>query len=340
MGNFDANFQPYTKNEMVEGGNLPEIISSITHVVEVGEGLRLDLILNKICKVSRSIHRRTSERFAILGSMGMYATLNELRSRQGVQQLLILEQRIAGGKNDYDIGVHPESLNKSMDDFGWDDNAKRIQRGTVGGGEEMVDLMGRLELPHFPWRQTEVSGEKILVQSPEEMIFEKMGALINSDVNEQGKARIKEVKWGVDIKLLKTYLILKNGWDDERVESHLSQKWNDYLEDTLGYTRYQGVRELVNLVKNGVSVEVVIRDALRKTRNEIGQGDLRPELMNRFGEQGKELIDSLLLASDASRFETSLKALIDLRAGRKLSYEEARKKSEEEFSKIFESNKK
>lgn len=71
----------------------------------------------------------------------MYATLNELRSEQEVRRLLILEQRIAGGKNDYDIGVHPESLNKSMIDFGWDIGAKKILRGTVGGGEEMVDLM-------------------------------------------------------------------------------------------------------------------------------------------------------------------------------------------------------
>lgn len=61
MGNFDANFQPYTKNEMVEGGNLPEIISSITHIVEVGEGLRLDLILNKIVKFhALSIEERVS----------------------------------------------------------------------------------------------------------------------------------------------------------------------------------------------------------------------------------------------------------------------------------------
>lgn len=336
MENFEANFRPYTKEQITEGEKLPERISSITHSVGAGEKLKLDLVLENIGEVSHSLNERTKERFAILGSMSMYATLNELRSGQEGGQLLILEQRITGGKNDYDVGVHPEYLNQVMGDLGWDDEAKNLQRGTVGDGKEMVDLMGRRELPHFPWRETEIGGEKILVQSPEEMIFEKMGALIEPGTDEQGESRIGEVKWGVDIKLLKTYLMLKNGWDDAQVESHLSQKWNDYVEDT----RYQGIRELSNLVENGSPVENVLRDSLQKRLGKTEVGDLRQELLNLFGEQGEEQIDSLLSASDASQFETSLRELIDLRAGEKISYEEARKKSEEEFSKIVESDKK
>ena len=336
MKNFEANFRPYSEEEIAEGEKLPEKISSITHSVEAGERLKLDLVLEKICEVSRSIQEKTGERFAILGSMSMYATLNELRSKQEGGQLLILEQRITGGKNDYDVGVYPESLNQSMDDFGWDSEAKKLQRGTVGNGKEMVDLMGRRELPHFPWRETDIGGEKILVQSPEEMIFEKMGALIEPGTDEQGEVRIGEVKWGVDIKLLKTYLMLKNGWDNAQVESYLSQKWNDYVEDT----RYQGIRELSNLVENGTSVVEVVRTALQKRLGKTEVGDLRQELLNLFGEQGKEQINSLLSASNTTQFETSLKGLIDLRAGKKLSYEEARKISEGEFSKIVESDKK
>ena len=191
----------------------------------INESEAVDLVLEKIAEVSRSIKERTRECFVILGSMGMYATLNESREQEG-GQLLILEQRIAGGKKDYDVGVHPESLNRVMDDFGWDSEAKKLQRGTIGGGKEMIDLMGRRELPHFPWRETEINGEKILVQSPEEMIFGKIEALINPGADEQGESNVREVKWGVDIKLLKTYLMQKNGWNDEQVEAHLSQKWN------------------------------------------------------------------------------------------------------------------
>ena len=287
----------------------------------------LDLVLEKIAEVSRSIKERTRECFVILGSMGMYATLNESREQEG-GQLLILEQRIAGGKKDYDVGVHPESLNRVMDDFGWDSEAKKLQRGTIGGGKEMIDLMGRRELPHFPWRETEINGEKILVQSPEEMIFGKIEALINPGADEQGESNVREVKWGVDIKLLKTYLMQKNGWNDEQVEAHLSQKWNNYVEDI----RYQGVSELADLVRSGAPIEKVVSKALQKRLHKPEIGDLRQELVGIFGDKGKDQVESLLSATNAQQFEMSLRALIDLRVGKKLNYEEASRIAKEEFS--------
>ena len=331
MDNFEINFKPYTKEQIIKGEKLPERISSITHSVEAGEMLKLDIVLEKIVEIFRSVNERISEPFVILGSMSMYATLNELRSEREGVQLLILEQRIAGGKNDYDVGVHPECLNQVMDDFGWGNEAKKLQRGAIGDSKEAVDLIGRRELLNFPWRETEIKGEKIIVQSPEEMIFEKMGALIKPGSDEQGGLIIREIKWGVDVKLIKTYLMIKNDWDDTQVESHLSQKWNDYVEDT----RYQGVRELVSLVESGISVEEVIKTALRKRLGKTELGDLQIELLSLFGEQGEDQINSLLSTSDSYQFETTLRALIDLRSGDKLSYEEALKKTEEEFRKLI-----
>lgn len=329
MENFERSLRPYTKEQITEGEKIPEKISSITHSVEAGERLKLDLVLEKVSEVSRSIKNRTRERFVILGSMSMYATLNELRAEG--EQLLILEQRIAGGKNDYDVGVHPESLDQIMDSLGWSSKEKSFQRGAIGNSREMVDMIAKRELAHFPWRETEINGEKFLVQSPEEMIFEKMEALINPGADEQGESRVKEIKWGVDIKLLKAYLALKNGWDDEQIESHLSQKWGDYVEDT----RYQGVRELVGFVEGGIPIEEVVKTALQERLKKTEIGNMQRELLDLFGNQGKEQIDSLLLAPNAQQFEASLRALIDLRAGEKLGYMEVSKKSEEEFSELI-----
>ncbi|PJB50016.1 MAG: hypothetical protein CO102_02245 [Candidatus Brennerbacteria bacterium CG_4_9_14_3_um_filter_43_9] len=325
---FEGSLRPFTQEQVTKGEKLPENISSITHSVEAGEKLKLDLIIDRISKVAHAIKGRTQERFAILGSMSMYATLNELRADGN--QLMILEQRIEGGKNDYDVGVSPESLIQVMGSFEWNGEAKHLQRGHVGGGREMVDIMARRELTLFPWRETEIDGNRFFVQSAEEMIFEKMGALINPGADEQGESRIREVKWGVDIKLLKAYLTIKNGWDDKQVESYLSQRWGDYVEDT----RYQGMGELVDLVKSGTPVTEVIKTALEKRLGKTDISDLSQELTNIFGEQGKQQIDSLLISPTPEQFEANLRALMDLRPGKKLSYEEASAQAEQEFDKL------
>ncbi len=325
---FGGSLRPFTQEQVIKGEKLPEKISSVTHSVEAGEGLKLDLIIDRISKVVHAIKSKTEVRFVILGSMGMYAILNELRANG--TQLMILEQRIEGGKNDYDVGVSPEFLVQVMDSFEWNDKAKHLQRGYVGGGSEMVDIMARRELTRLPWKETEIDGNRFLVQSAEEMIFEKMGALINPGVDEQGGSRIREVKWGVDIKLLKAYLAIKNGWNDKQVESYLSQRWGDYVEDT----RYQGMGELVDLVKSGIPVAEVIKTALKKRLGKTDIGDLSQELTNIFGEQGKQQIDSLLISPTPEQFEANLRALMDLRPGKKLSYEEASAQAEQEFDKL------
>jgi len=332
MESFEGSLRPYTKEQITEGERLPEKISSVTHAVEAGEKLKLDLIIGQIGEVVHTIKDKTQERFAILGSMGMYATLNELRADGN--QLVILEQRIEGGKNDYDVGVRPEALGQVMDSFGWGDEAKRLQRGYVGEGREMVDIMARRELTHFPWRETEINSNRFLVQLAEEMIFEKIGALINPRADENGESRMREVKWGIDIKLLKTYLAIKNGWDDVQVELHLAQRWGDYIEDT----QYQGVTELVELVRSGTPVEEVVKTALQKRLGRTDIGDLNQELANVFGEQGKQHIDSLLASATPQQFETNLRTLIDLRVGKKLSYEGASGQAEQEFDKLIGKN--
>jgi len=231
----EVSLAPYSKEQVTKGEKLPERISSIRHDIETGERLKLDYVLEQVGNVSQAVASRTDKRFVVMGSMGMYITLNELRPDGS--QLMLLEQRIASGKNDYDIGVHPETATAVMTDFGWDEERQKLNRGYVGEGRQMIDLLSRRELLHFPWRQAEIAGVPTSIQAPEEMIFEKMSALISPGIEDEGETkgevRVREIKWGVDIKLLKTYLMEKNSWSEDQVETHLAQRWDDYVIDHL-----------------------------------------------------------------------------------------------------------
>ncbi len=325
----EASLSAYTPDQVKKGEKLPERISSIAHNVEAGEKLKLDLVTENVAEVTTAIKGKTLEKFVVLGSMGMYATLNELRSDG--QQLMILEQRIAGGKNDYDIGVRPEALATAMSSFAWNPEAQKLQRGYVGEGRQMVDLMGRGELLHFPWRETNINGVTFFVQSPEEMIFEKMTALINPGNEDTGEARMREVKWGVDTKLLKTYLIMKNGWTEAQTEEHLASKWNDYIEDT----RYQGVSGLSQEVETGKPVAEVVKEVIQKRLGKEQVDNPKQELLAIFGQQSETLVDTLLQSSTGSDFYVAMKNLLDQRAGGKLAYTEATSKATTEFNKLI-----
>ena len=140
MSETSANtISPYTHEELKEGSEeLEKGISSIAHDVEAGEQLKIEFVLDQLKKTSGNLEGITNIKFVFLGSMGMYARLNELRSDS---PLLILEQRIASGKNDYDIGVGHQAYYQAMDDFGWDDATREVSHGFVGDSGQMIDLM-------------------------------------------------------------------------------------------------------------------------------------------------------------------------------------------------------
>ena len=321
---------PYSWQQLTNGGKLPEKISSVRNDLETGEKLKFDFVLEQISNDSKAINSKTDNKFVILGSMGMYVTLNELRKNN--QKLILLEQRISGGKNDYDIGVRPDELQSTMSDFGWNEESKKLQRGKVENGGQMIDIMSRKELLHFPWRQTEVENQKIFVQTPEEMIFEKINAYINPRADKNGESAIPEIKWGIDIKLIKAYLVIKNNWSEKDVKNHLNKKWNKYIEDT----RYQEVPELTQRVTRGESVGQVIVDVLKKNLEKEQITDVRQELLKIFGQESEINIQSLLSSSSDTEFSASLKSLIDIQAGTKLSYGQASQKATQEYTKLSE----
>jgi len=325
----EVSLAPYSKEQITKGEKLPEKISSIRHDVETGEKLKLDFVVEQVANVSKLIKTKSENKFVILGSMGMYITLNELR--ENGEQLMLLEQRIAGGKNDYDVGVHPEKLGETMVSFGWNEETRKLQRGRVGEGSQMVDMMGRRELAHFPWRQTEVGGQSCFVQQPEEMVFEKISALVNPGSEDNGEAQMREVKWGVDIKLLKTYLMVKNDWTEVEVENNLARKWEDYVEDT----RYLGVAELADRVGKGESAEAVIKDELQKRLGKQVENP-RAELLTLFRQEAEPAIQKLMASTSAPEFSDTLRGLVDLRAMPRFTYAEASQKATEAYTRLLE----
>jgi len=322
----------FTFTELREGTTLPDKISSVNHAIENSTDNKMSTVLRQLAEVGGAIANATSNKFVFMGSMGMYLTLNEIR--QNDEHFVLIDQRISGGKNDYDIGVHSEDLPETMSDFNWNEQAQTLQRGTIGQSNHVVDLLERQELEHFPWRESHIGGNIFWIQTPEEMIFEKMNGLVNPGLNDEGTLREREIKWGVDIKLLKTYLREKNGWTEDQVEQHLADRWNDYIDDK----RYLGVSDIIKKIKAGRSIQVVLEEAVRLRTGKLESTDVKKELIKQFGTENEKDIDELLSTESSSIFELKLKILIARKSGKQLSYKEAIRIATEEYSKLITSN--
>jgi hypothetical protein len=320
--------EAYTEQQIVEGEKLPENLSSINHDVEVVEGLRLDQRISQSLEAAEAIKGKTDARFCVSGSNGMYLLLNQLRD--GGKNLMILEERIAGGKNDLDIGFDRSNRDKAMSDFGWGDESKKLGRGYVGNNEEMIDVMTRRELPHFPWQEVGEGDKKVFVPSAEEMMFDKIRGLIDPGI-EDGEPRQREIKWGIDIKLLKAFLMMKNQWGGEVLESHLEGRWKEYLQDS----RYGEVAGAAERMKAGGKVEDILGSILRE-RMGRGVKDVGEELRGLLSEKRPELVSGLLNSSTPQEFEQNLKKFIDaVGGGPLLYYPEASKKASLEYRNLL-----
>ncbi len=317
----------YTHSELMEGAELPERISSITHDVEVGEKQRLNEVLEVIPKVLSGIREDTDIRFVLLGSMGMYATLHSLRNDG--ETLMLLEQRISSGKNDFDIGVSPDTLNGIMSDLGWDESQMLLQRGKVVGSDWNIDVNGRRELPSFPWQEVQIGEESVLVQSPEEMIFEKINALVDPGKDDKGDFRSREVKWGVDIKILKAFLMIKNNFTESQLNEFLSNRWNEYTSESTS----RGITEMVERVTKGEGVRDVLRSSLKDQTGE-SELDIEAQMKEIGGEENAEFVRGLINSSP-EEFEENLKKLVDAQT-KPLTYDEVMKIASSEYQKTLE----
>lgn len=319
----------YSLEQVVKGERLPEILSTIHNEVQEIEGLRLNTVLLGLEETYKNVTAKTNRRVAVLGSMAMYAHFQQLRSDG--RELMILEQRIAGGKNDMDIAVAQSDREMIMEDFGWGESDKSKKRGFVGEKGLKVDVLARAEKPHFPYVRVAVRSQEMFVQSAEEMIFEKMEALIGMWSPEN--YGFGEAKWGVDIKLLKAYLMESRHWDEVQLEEYLAQRFEEYQEDK----RYEGVRVIVNEVRSGKTIAEAVTGYLKpRVFGEIG--DVRHEMVKLVGEENRELVNAVFESEGAVQLADSLKRLIDLKAPVRMSYAAATDRAAKQYMSILSAN--
>ena len=315
---------PYTKEQMERRDVMPEKTSSISHDVEVVEESRIEHTISQIKLTSMEVSKQTNERFCFLGSMAMYAYLHEMTG--DATKLQILEARIAGGKNDIDLAVPRGEIKSLTDDFGWGEEEVSLGRGHVGESHQIIDVMERQELPSFNWQEVAIDGETMLLEHPVEMIFEKMIAL---QENEDG-----EIKWGVDIKILKTYLMSKNDLDEVGVEEYLAEQFDIYKNE-VNYDLNETNNEILNNIQSelqvGKSKEAVISELLEKKSGQPVE-NLKDALRDIFGES---LDYDNLMVQDNEGFILQLNSLISRRGGMSYDYQDLAELSQNKYSELL-----
>ena len=310
---------------------LPKRIAEIAHDVEAGQRRRLDVLLDGASEVATGVASKTKERFAFLGSIAMYTLLNELREKNPqVGDLMLLEQRIAGGKNDFDVCVERGKKQKVMDEFGWNSEQQALTRGHIDAERQMIDFIELQEKPDFPWRTVELKGETILVQNPEEMIFNKIDALVNPGLDDEGKQRTREIKWGVDIKILKAYLLVDKGMSPEELDTYLAEKYKIYAEGE----KYGSVMQLAEGFGTTVTVQDLVKPVLEKTLGRTSQ-DIRADLITFAGAGSETIVDTLLQVTNKDSFIDVMKTFIDHKMGKLATYQEAQEAATLQYNKLI-----
>lgn len=328
----EANLHPFTIEQLTTSERLiPEKIAEINNDVEAGERRRLEVLLDDALEVARNVAEKTNEKFAFTGSIAMYALLNEMQQENpDVGELMLLEQRISGGKNDFDVCIPLGKKAQVMREFEWNEERTSKGRGHVGSGRQMVDLMERTETDEFPWQSVSLNGETILVQSPEELIFSKVHLLVRPGVDEEGKPREREIKWGVDIKILKAYLMVKKDMSIEELDAYLAGKYEIYLESE----RYSTVKQLAESFEKTGNAEATLTPVLEQM---LGRpvSDLRADLLTTVGGGSEEMVDQLHGARDRGEFERALRGVVDLREGERLTFTQAQEEAGIQYAKTF-----
>lgn len=328
----DDSLKPYTLKELSEI-NLPANLAEHTNEVQLEEGKEpYDQTVINLTQLSRDLNNHmVEEKYAFTGSMSMYALWNDLMERKpNIDIKRILNQRVKGGKNDFDIAITEERKEVVMTEkLKFDEDSKAKQRGVIGN--HMVDILVRPVIKDFPYKEVELGGQKVLVQNPIEGIFERMSALAYPQVSEGGKENPKETKWGVDTKLLKLYVMLSENLTKDQLEEKLKGMWNKYLEGK----KYQYAEYLTFQVKEGKDQKELVLPSISKLLNEsISIEELPEKIKEKFPDIKPEIIDELLNTKDSDIFLKDIKLLVDLVTPKQDSYKEVSEKANQNYCRI------
>lgn len=271
------------------------------------------------------------EGYAFTGSMGMYSLWHDLMERKpDIDIKRILNQRIKGGKNDFDIAITEDRKEIVMTEkLKFDEDAKGKQRGVIS--DYMVDILVRPVIKGFPNTEISLGEHKVFTQNPVVGIFERMSALAYPQVGDDGKENPKEIKWGVDIKLLKLYVMLSEDLTEEELEDKLESMWNQYQEGK----KYEYAEYLASQVRQGKDQKELLLPSICKLLNkDISAKDLQKEITEKFTWVDGKIFAVLLYTKDSDIFLENMKILIDLITPEQDGYKVMRKRAIENYNAI------
>lgn len=327
--------RPYSLEEL-SVINLPENLAEHSHEVQAEQGKdSYGQTIDNLTQLARDLNiHMVGEEYVFTGSMSMYALWNDLMARKPeIDIKRVLNQRVKGGKNDFDIAITEDRKEVVMTEkLKFDEDAKVKQRGVIGN--HMVDIQVRPVTSDFPHKEVQLGEQKVFVQNPIEGLFERMSALAYPQVGNDGKENPKEIKWGVDTKLLKLYVMLSENLTEEQLEIKLENMWNKYQEGK----RYQYAQYLASQVKQGKDQKALLLPSISKLLKEnISIGELSEKIKEKFTEFNPEIIDDLLNTKDSDIFLKDIKLLIDLITPKEDSYGEMCGKANENYRGITQS---
>jgi len=249
----------YTLDEL-KNTNLPENLTSTAHPVQIEEGeSEYSKTIKNLGEVVGELNSRLGdEKCAFGGSMAMYLLWDNLmREDSRVDIKDRLNERIRGGKNDYDLILESGREDIVMQKLGFSDSDMNRRRGFVAN--HMVDILSCSEKRSFPNKKVVVGGQEFYVQNPYDSLLEKLTALAYPQIDNSGNERPKEIKWGVDAKLYKLYLQLSEKISEDELNEKLAELWPKYKEET----REVKARDMALEMDSGKSARDIIANMFK-----------------------------------------------------------------------------
>ncbi len=318
----------YTLDEL-KSTPLPENLSSHSHPIQIEEGESecSKTIQNLGELVGELNHRLGDEKCALGGSMAMYLLWDNLMKEDNSIDIKDrLNERIRGGKNDYDLMLESGRDDIVMQKLGFSDSDIKRRRGFVAN--HMVDVLGCSEKRSFPNKEVVVGGQEFYVQNPYDSLFEKLTALAYPQIDDSGNDRPKELKWGVDAKLYKLYLQLSEKISEDELNEKLAELWPKYKEET----REVRAKETALEMDLGKSARDIIANMFKKPFS--SDEELISKAQELYPNVSTDLIVDLIGSVDKESFVENIMKVFQIVDKDSDSYLEMYSKAEENYSAI------
>ena len=324
----NGSLDSYTLDEL-KNTSLPENLTSTAHPIQIEEGeSEYSKTIKNLGEVVGELNSRLGdEKCAFGGSMAMYLLWDNLMkedSRVDIKDRL--NERIRGGKNDYDLTVESGREDIIMGKLGFSDSDMELKRGVVAN--HMIDILSRPEKRSFLNEKIVIDGQEFYVQNPYDSLFEKLTALAYPQIDDSGNDRPKELKWGVDAKLYKLYLQLSEKISEDELNEKLVELWPKYKEET----REVRAKETALEMDSGKSARDIIANMFKMPFS--SDEELISKAQELYPNVPADLIVDLIGSVDKESFIENIMRVFKIMDKESDPYSEMHSKAEENYSAI------